>query len=60
MKDDPKRPSSRRLGRVAIAAVAILVAIMIVIFVGRNLWHGEELEEDQAAGANVAMGNNFH
>ena len=34
--------------------VGIIIAIFIVIFVGRNLWHGDELEQDQAVGNNVA------
>ncbi|MFD2816330.1 hypothetical protein ACFSYD_21065 [Paracoccus aerius] len=41
---EPK-PSRRRLGRAGIAVAAILVAIVLVIFFGRNLWHATEVDE---------------
>ncbi|HKY80554.1 MAG TPA: hypothetical protein VJM09_03690 [Sphingobium sp.] len=34
--------------------LALIAAIILVIFVGRNIWHGEELQENQEAGNNVA------
>ncbi|WP_347137464.1 hypothetical protein [Paracoccus sp. SSK6] len=37
------RPGPRRLGRAGVAAVAILAAIILVIFLGRNLWHAAEV-----------------
>jgi hypothetical protein len=45
---DPK-PSPRRLGRAGIAVAAILVAIVLVIFFGRNLWHATEVDEPPPA-----------
>ena len=32
----------------------VIIALFIIIFVARNVWHGEELEQDQATGNNVA------
>lgn len=49
-----EKPSARRLGKAGAFIVGIIIAIFVVIFVGRNLWHGEELEQDQAVGSNVA------
>lgn len=45
---DPK-PSPRRLGRAGIAVAAILLAIILVIFFGRNLWHATEVDEPPPA-----------
>ena len=33
------------MGRAAIAAIVILVAIVIALFVGRNIWHAGEVDE---------------
>ncbi|WP_022681728.1 hypothetical protein [Sphingobium bisphenolivorans] len=60
---DPRQPSSRRLGRAAIVIVVIVLAMFVLVFVGRNVWHGEELHEDQATGNNMATehtGPNFN
>lgn len=43
------RPGPRRLGRAGVAAVLILAAIVLVIFVGRNLWHATEVHDDPPA-----------
>ena len=45
---EPK-PGSRRLGRAGILVVAILAALVVVIFLGRNLWHASEVTEDPPA-----------
>lgn len=42
---EPK-PGPRRLGRAGVAVVVILVAIALVLFVGRNLWHATEVQDD--------------
>lgn len=39
------KPGPRRLERAGIAAVAILVVMVLVIFFGRTLWHATEVEE---------------
>ncbi|WP_312218229.1 hypothetical protein [Sphingobium yanoikuyae] len=49
-----EKPSAHRLGKAGAFVVSTIIAIFIIIFVGRNLWHGEELEQDQAVGNNVA------
>ncbi|MEW6626344.1 MAG: hypothetical protein AB1431_06095 [Pseudomonadota bacterium] len=48
------RPSSRRLGKAGAIICGVIIALFIVIFVARNVWHGDELEQDQATGNNVA------
>ena len=45
MSDRTPRPGPRRLGRAGVAAVAILVALAVVLFVGRNLWHATEVHD---------------
>jgi hypothetical protein len=45
MSREPK-PGPRRLGRAGMAVVAILVAIILVMFVGRNLWHATEVHDE--------------
>jgi len=47
-------PPPRRAGRAAMLILLVMAAIVLVIFFGRNIWHGERLEEDQQAGNNVA------
>ncbi|MDQ1902584.1 hypothetical protein RAH32_19355 [Paracoccus sp. WLY502] len=49
MTGQAPRPGPRRLGRAGIAVVAILVALVVVIFLGRNLWHASEVTEDPPA-----------
>lgn len=51
---DPDHPSSRRLGRAGAWVAALLLAMMLVFFVGRNLWHRDILKEDQQTGENRA------
>lgn len=41
-----EKPSAHRLGKAGAFVVGTIIAIFIIIFVGRNLWHGEELEQD--------------
>ena len=51
-----EQPSARRLQRAGCWVVGLILAIVIVIFLARNIWHGEELQEDQArGGANVTQ-----
>ncbi|MTE01281.1 hypothetical protein GIY56_13405 [Paracoccus sp. YIM 132242] len=40
-----RAPGPRRLGRAGVAVVVILVAVMLVLFVGRNLWHASEVHD---------------
>mgnify|MGYP006949970026 CR=1 FL=1 len=40
-----RAPGPRRLGRAGVAVVAILAAVVLVLFVGRNLWHATEVDE---------------
>lgn len=51
---DPRKPPTRRFERAAVIVVGIVLAMFILVFVGRNVWHGEELKQDQATGNNVA------
>lgn len=52
---EAEQPSTRKKERAALWVVGIVVAIVIVIFLGRNIGHGEELNDDQEAGNNVAQ-----
>lgn len=47
MSDEP-RPSSRRLGRAAVAIIAIVLAIVVVIFVTYNISHYNQMKTDRA------------
>ena len=51
---DPNQPSPRRLGLAGIYIVAIVLAVFVFVFFARNIWHGEELNEDQATGQNLS------
>ncbi|HUD93352.1 hypothetical protein [Sphingobium sp.] len=51
---EPERPSERRLGMASLWIVGIVLAVIVVVFVGRNLWHGEALKEDEQTGQNRA------
>ncbi len=50
MMPEGDKPSSRRLGRAGIMVVAILLAVIVLVFAGRSLWHAEELEQEQQTG----------
>ena len=50
---DPRNPGPRKLGRVASYIVLIFVVVFLTVFFGRNIWHNEELSEDQATGQNL-------
>ena len=43
---DPENPSPRRKARAGIIVAAIVLVLVVVIFVGRNLQHAEEMEEN--------------
>ncbi|MYL99654.1 hypothetical protein GR702_17995 [Novosphingobium sp. FGD1] len=45
---DPTNVSPKRKGRAAIAVVTIILALIVIIFVGRNLWHSDVEERDEA------------
>ncbi|MGF7153296.1 hypothetical protein [Novosphingobium gossypii] len=47
---DPSDPGSRRKGRAAITVVAIVLALIVAIFVGRNIWHQDVKEQEEAPG----------
>jgi hypothetical protein len=47
-------PPPRKAGKAAAIILGIVAAIILVIFFGRNVWHGEELQENQETGDNVA------
>lgn len=49
-----EKPSPRRLAKAGAFICGVIIALFIIIFVARNFWHGEELEQDQATGNNVA------
>lgn len=50
-----EQPSARRLQRAGCWVVAIVLALVVIIFVARNIWHEEALDEDQATGANLVQ-----
>lgn len=52
--NEPAKPPRRRLEKAGFAIAGIVILVMFLVFVGRGLWHGEELKEDQATGANSA------
>lgn len=39
---DPDTPSPKRKARAGVTVVVILVAMVLAVFVGRNLWHAEQ------------------
>ena len=39
-----EKPSPRRAGKAGLWISAIVIAIILVIFVGRNIWHDEAEE----------------
>ncbi len=49
-----EKPSPRRLGKPGTFICGVIIALFIIIFVAKNVWHGEELEQDQITGNNVA------
>lgn len=50
-------PSARRLGRAGTAVIAIFVAMIVVFFAGRLIWHDERQEADPASLAAPDMSN---
>jgi hypothetical protein len=48
---DPDKPSPKRKSRAAIVIVAIGLLMIVAIFVGMNLQHAEELEENPTPAA---------
>lgn len=57
MKPEDK-PSSRRLGRAGVMVVAILLAVIVLVFVGRNIWHVDKLHEEERTGVKEGSGLN--
>ncbi len=49
--DPPPPPEAGRAAALIILVIAVIIAI---IFIGRNVWHGEELRDNQAAGKDLA------
>lgn len=47
-------PPPRKPGKAAALVLLVIAAIVLIIFFARNIWHGEELRENQEAGNNVA------
>ncbi|WP_211151174.1 hypothetical protein [Novosphingobium sp. HR1a] len=52
----PKQPGSRRLGIMGAITVAVILLIVIVTFVGRNIWHADKLEQEQRTGTREVNG----
>jgi hypothetical protein len=44
---DREKPSSRRLAREGLMVVVIVRAVILLVFAGRNIWHAEELKQEQ-------------
>ncbi|HWV12846.1 MAG TPA: hypothetical protein VN110_06070 [Sphingobium sp.] len=49
---DPPPPP--KAGRAAAFIILVIAMVIAIIFIGRNIWHGEELQDNQQAGNNVA------
>lgn len=47
---DSDQPSAKRKGRAAIFVVSVVLAVIVLVFVGRNIWHAEEQQEDETTG----------
>lgn len=54
----PNQPSERRLGRAGIFVVAVILAVIILVFAGRNIWHAEKLDQEQETGVKEQNGLN--
>lgn len=50
MRLDREKPSSRRLARAGLMVVVIVLAVILLVFAGRNVWHAEELKQEQQTG----------
>jgi uncharacterized protein YxeA len=50
MMPDRDKPSSRRLTRAGLMVVVILLAVIVLVFAARNVWHAEELKQEQQTG----------
>lgn len=49
-----EHPSPRRMAKAGLAVATIVIAVIIIIFLARNIWHSEELKDEQMTGNNVA------
>lgn len=49
MKAQAPRPGPRRLGRAGVLVAVVLAVLVVVVFVGRNLWHVSEVNEEPPA-----------
>ncbi|TCM13991.1 hypothetical protein EDF56_11516 [Novosphingobium sp. PhB165] len=58
MMNDSDKPSSRRLGRAGIFVVAVIAAVFVVVFVGRNIWHAEKETQEERTGVKEQNGLN--
>ena len=47
---DPENPSPRRKGRAGVIVVALVLFMAVAIFVGMNLEHSQELDENPPPG----------
>ncbi|WP_395331820.1 hypothetical protein WBP06_03295 [Novosphingobium sp. BL-8H] len=57
MKDEDK-PSSRRLGRAGAFVAGVILLVIVLVFVGRNVWHAEELKHEEQTGEKERNGLN--
>ncbi|MDR6510617.1 hypothetical protein J2792_001483 [Novosphingobium capsulatum] len=46
----PPEQRARRFGRAGLTVAIIIAAIILVIFVGRNLWHARVLHQEERTG----------
>jgi len=54
----PDKPSARRLSRAGIFVVVVILAVIVVVFAGRNIWHAEKLDQEQETGVKEQSGLN--
>lgn len=47
-------PPPRNAGRAAVLIILVIAVIIAILFIGRNVWHAEELQDNQEVGNNVA------
>ena len=51
---DPDKPSAKRKGRAVFVVGAIIFLIVVVIFVGMNLDHARDMEENPPPGTEAS------
>lgn len=56
LHDPAHQPSERRLGKAAIWIVAIVIAMIVVVFVGMNMDHAQQKQQEETSGVKESTG----